>query len=115
MAGTKALASGNNRVVRLRHTIGIRLGDAAKQLASTSDSARLDAELLLAHVLGVNRAWLAAHADENAEAPEFEALIERRTAGEPLAYIVGYKDFWTLRLEVSPHVLVPRPETELVV
>ena len=93
----------------------MRLRDAAARLAATSDTARLDAELLLAHVLGVNRAWLAAHDDEIADAPGFHAFVERRAAGEPLAYIVGYKDFWTLRLEVTPHVLVPRPETELLV
>ena len=103
------------RAVSLKHTIGMRLGDAARVLAGTSESARLDAELLMAHVLGVNRTWLAAHADETAEAPAFQALIERRAAGEPLAYILGYKDFWTLRLDVTPHVLVPRPETELLV
>jgi release factor glutamine methyltransferase len=93
----------------------MRLGAAARQLAPSSDTARLDAELLLAHVLGVNRAWLAAHDEETVAAPEFQTLVERRAAGEPLAYIVGYKDFWTLRLEVTPHVLVPRPETELLV
>jgi release factor glutamine methyltransferase len=93
----------------------MRLAEAARALAATSDSPRLDAELLLAHVLGVNRAWLAAHADETLEAPEFHSLVERRAAGEPLAYIVGYKDFWTLKLDVTPHVLVPRPETELLV
>lgn len=93
----------------------MRLAEAAKVLAATSDTGRLDAELLLAHVLKVNRTWLVAHADETLEAAEFQPLIDRRAAGEPLAYILGYKDFWTLQLDVTPHVLVPRPETELLV
>ncbi len=105
----------------------MRLEHATRRLAATSDSARLDAELLLAHALGRSRAWLVAHADrvvqagsvdqarETGEPRDFEALIERRAAGEPLAYIVGHKHFWTLKLDVTPAVLVPRPETELLV
>ena len=92
------------------------LGEGARQLAAGSGTARLDAEVLLAHSLGVSRAWLAAHADDvAAAATPFASLIARRAAGEPLAYILGFKDFWTLRLRVTPAVLVPRPETELLV
>jgi release factor glutamine methyltransferase len=78
----------------------------------------LDAELLLAHALSMSRTQLKTHPEN---VPSFERarryteLIERRTAGEPVAYILGYRDFWTLRLAVSPAVLVPRPETELLV
>ncbi len=78
----------------------------------------LDAELLLSRVLGVPRARLRSHPEEPCSAEQqgrYLASIERRAAGEPLAYIVGHRDFWTLRLAVSPAVLVPRPETELVV
>jgi release factor glutamine methyltransferase len=78
----------------------------------------LDAELLLAHGLGAGRARLRSHPEEvpaAAAAACFLALIERRAAGEPVAYILGRKDFWTLELRVSPAVLVPRPETELLV
>jgi len=78
----------------------------------------LDAELLLAHALDVGRARLRSHAEEVPgpdAAARFIALIERRAAGEPVAYILGRKDFWTLELGVSPAVLVPRPETELLV
>jgi release factor glutamine methyltransferase len=78
----------------------------------------LDAELLLAHALETGRARLRSHPEEvpGADAAErFIALIERRAAGEPVAYILGRKDFWTLELSVSPAVLVPRPETELLV
>jgi len=78
----------------------------------------LDAELLLAHALGTSRARLRSHPEETPDAlrsRRYAELIERRAAGEPLAYIVGYKDFWSLRLSVTPAVLVPRPETELLV
>jgi release factor glutamine methyltransferase len=78
----------------------------------------LDAELLLAHAFGTSRARLRSHPEEMADAAKakrYAQLIERRAAGEPLAYIIGRKDFWSLRLAVSPAVLVPRPETELLV
>jgi release factor glutamine methyltransferase len=81
-------------------------------------SLSLDAELLLAHAFGTSRARLRSHPEELADvakAKRYAQLIERRTAGEPLAYIIGRKDFWSLRLAVSPAVLVPRPETELLV
>ena len=94
----------------------LELGTA--RLADHSESASLDAELLLAHVLNVARARFRSHpedvAAESARSRYLE-LIERRERGEPLAYIVGYRDFWTLTLAVSPAVLVPRPETELLV
>ncbi len=98
--------------------ISAALARAARRLASSSDSPRLDAELLLAHVLGVERGRLAALADRPfaaAEAAAFAALLARRAGGEPVAYLLGRRDFWTLTLEVGPGVLVPRPETELVV
>jgi len=76
---------------------------------------RLDAELLLANVCGHKRAWLFAHAEETA-APHarttFSALVSRRARREPLAYILGYKEFWSREFAVSPAVLIPRPETE---
>ncbi|HEY6864619.1 MAG TPA: peptide chain release factor N(5)-glutamine methyltransferase, partial [Burkholderiales bacterium] len=77
-----------------------------------------EARLLLAHALGVTRAQLVAHV-ERALAPaderRFTALVERRASGEPVAYIVGEREFWGLALRVSPAVLIPRPETELLV
>ncbi|QWT20339.1 peptide chain release factor N(5)-glutamine methyltransferase [Bacillus sp. NP157] len=79
---------------------------------------RLEAELLLGHALGVNRAWFFAHADDALPAADeavFDALVQRRVAGEPVAYITGYRDFWSLALEVTPATLIPRPETELLV
>jgi len=91
---------------------------AARALAQVSDTPELDAEVLLAHVLGARRARLKSHADEertDAERAAFERLIDRRATGEPVAYIVGSKEFWSLRLVVTTAVLVPRPETEVLV
>ena len=78
----------------------------------------IDARVLLGHVLGRNRAWLAAHADEplsRADAAAFAALAKRRRDGEPVAYLTGTREFWGLTLVVSPAVLIPRPETETLV
>lgn len=83
-----------------------------------SASAALEAEVLLAHVLGVGRAWLFAHAGEavpEGDASAFLQLVERRERGEPLAYLTGRREFWSLPLQVTPDVLIPRPETELLV
>ena len=80
--------------------------------------ARLEAELLLAHVLGQSRVYLYANYDAPSTGSEREAyrnLIKRRVAGEPLAYITGVKEFMSLEYEVGPAVLIPRPETELLV
>jgi release factor glutamine methyltransferase len=82
------------------------------------DDARADAELLLAHLLSRPRAWLYAHGDEPIPpelASRYEALLQRRATGEPVAYLVGRREFWSLDLEVTPDTLVPRPETELLV
>ena len=94
-------------------TAGAALASAASFLGT-----RLDAELLLAHVLDVSRANVIAR-DERELTPEeqgdFEQLLARRMSGEPLAYLTGTKEFWSLELEVTRDVLVPRPETELLV
>lgn len=79
---------------------------------------RLDAQLLLAHHLGVNRSWLIAHDDEvlsEATRQAVETELARRASGVPLAYLLGEREFHGLRLAVSPAVLVPRPETEHLV
>ncbi|HGM6732114.1 TPA: peptide chain release factor N(5)-glutamine methyltransferase [Stenotrophomonas maltophilia] len=80
--------------------------------------ARHEAELLLLHVLERPRSWLFAHATDPLPAAElatFEALLARRVAGEPVAYLTGRRGFWTLELDVDPATLIPRPETELLV
>jgi release factor glutamine methyltransferase len=98
-----------------------RAGDAYFELRrrlAASPSADLDAELLLAHVLGCGRAALAAAPERelsDAEARALAALAARRSEGEPVAYLTGRRAFWTLELEVTRDVLVPRPETELLV
>ncbi len=91
---------------------------AAAQLLACSSSPRLDAELLLAHVLGLDRTAIrTGDAIEVAPpaAQSFDALLARRRAGEPIAYLLGVREFWSLPLRVTPAVLVPRPETELLV
>lgn len=94
------------------------LADATARLAATSESAAADAEILLAHVLGCTRtklrAWPERGVNDTADR-EFEALIERRARGEPVAYLTGRREFWSLNLEVTPDTLIPRPETELLV
>ena len=89
---------------------------AAARLPTPED--RHEAEQLLAHALGRDRAWLFAHAIDELEAGQvaaFEALLARRIAGEPVAYLTGRRSFWTLELEVNADTLIPRPETELLV
>ena len=84
----------------------------------TSPTARLDAELLLAAVLGKPRSYLRTWPEHEPGAEQlaaFAALLERRRAGEPVAYILGHQGFWSLDLEVAPHTLIPRPDTELLV
>ena len=98
--------------------IGEALARATAQLADVSGSARLDAQVLLAHVLGLERGQLGAREAQvlgEAERQTFEGLLVSRARGVPIAYLVGSREFWTLRLEVDAAVLVPRPETELLV
>lgn len=97
-------------------TVRALLEEGARALSG--DEARREAALLLRHVLGVSEAWLVAHADDAIEMPQavaYRALIERRGRGEPVAYILGVRGFRDLALEVSREVLIPRPETELLV
>jgi release factor glutamine methyltransferase len=105
-------------------TVAALLAEGAQRLRASpagpggEATPELDAQLLLAHVLGVARARLRSHpetAPGAAAAGRYRVLIERRAAAEPVAYLTGEKDFWTLRLKVTPAVLVPRPETELLV
>jgi release factor glutamine methyltransferase len=102
-------------------TINRLLSEGARTLADSSgvgDAARLDAQLLLASVLAIPRAQLHSHPEAPvgaAAAERYLALLGRRVAGEPLAYITGRREFWSLDLTVTPAVLIPRPETELLV
>jgi len=92
------------------------LREAAARLPG--DDARHEAEQLLIHVLGVERAWLFAHATDTVDEDSrqrFELLLARRAEGHPLAYLLGRRGFWTLDLQVNTATLIPRPETELLV
>jgi release factor glutamine methyltransferase len=83
-----------------------------------SDTAQLDAELLLAAALGKPRSYLRTWPERELNAEQlrqFESAIQRRQQGEPVAYILGQQGFWSLDLEVAPHTLIPRPDTELLV
>jgi release factor glutamine methyltransferase len=91
---------------------------AARSLAAISDDARLEAEVLLAYALGVGRSRLLALGDSAPDAiarARFEALLRRRLAREPLAYITGSREFYGVDLACTPAALIPRPETELLV
>ena len=120
-------------------TIGAAIRGAAVRLAGSSETPRLDAELLMAEALGVTReAMILAGLHlpfvpsevEGREAGDafgarvstaldtngvFKALVYRRAAGEPIAYILGHRDFWTIRLKVAPGVLIPRPDSETLI
>jgi release factor glutamine methyltransferase len=98
--------------------IGLALEQAVGTIGGVTTTPRLDAELLLAHVLGIERSQLRARAERPLSGPEsarFDALVERRGRGEPVAYLLGRREFWSLPLEVNAAVLVPRPESELLV
>jgi len=99
-------------------TLGELLSDARARIAGSSSSASLDAQLLMSHVLGVGRAHVLAHPERILtpdESAHFQALVTRRAGGEPMAYIFGQRAFYDRDLLVSPAVLIPRPETELLV
>jgi release factor glutamine methyltransferase len=91
---------------------GVRL------LSEASDTPRLDAELLLAHALDVTRAALYMHRGEPVTASQcerYQVLLQARRAGQPVAQLIGEKEFWSLRLRINDNVLTPRPESELLV
>jgi release factor glutamine methyltransferase len=91
------------------------LADAARQLEPTSDTARLDAELLMAEALHIDRDRLILSPPDGAVPDRFWAMVERRKAGEPVAYITGRRAFWNIELHVGPGVLVPRPDSEVLI
>lgn len=81
-------------------------------------TARIEVQMLLQHVLGVSRAYLIAHADDildGEKLTDYHALLQRRLAGEPLAYVLGEREFFGLDFKVTPATLIPRPDTELLV
>ncbi|MDH5435765.1 MAG: peptide chain release factor N(5)-glutamine methyltransferase [Gammaproteobacteria bacterium] len=96
--------------MNIKHLITTAAGNLDK-----SDSARLDAEVLLSHVLNVDRSYLFAHPEQNISDNEkklFLKLIDKRIQGTPIAHLTGKKEFWSLQLQVTSDTLIPRPETE---
>jgi len=95
------------------------LAAATRRIGAESGSPGLDAELLMGHALGVSRDVLLLSRMDDPVPPDaagaFEALVERRWGGEPIAYILGVRDFWTIELRVGPGVLIPRPDTETLI
>ncbi len=94
------------------------LEDGTAILRAVSDSPRLEAELLMGLVLRKPRSFLHAWPERQLSAPDaerYEALLRQRFAGEPIAYMTGIREFWSMPLKVTPNVLIPRPETELLV
>ena len=100
------------------HNFASLLNAAARQLTSVSDAPRLEAEVLLAAALDRSRVYLHAWPErvpEPEQAARFADWLERRLCGEPVAYLLGRREFWSLDLEVTPDTLIPRPDTELLV
>ncbi|MCR4554985.1 MAG: peptide chain release factor N(5)-glutamine methyltransferase [Succinivibrionaceae bacterium] len=95
------------------------LSDGTAQLkAANGESPFVDARLLLAHVLGKSKEWLIIHDHDSVAEPEIENykfMIDRRKKGEPVAYIIGYRDFWDLKLRCNNTTLIPQPDTEVLV
>ena len=99
-------------------TLNTLLQQGQQQLTGSSESPRLDAEVLLGHILQVSRAHLYANPEREipvAQVTEFEHLINERHTGRPVAHLTGEREFWSLPFRVTPDVLSPRPETELLV
>jgi release factor glutamine methyltransferase len=91
------------------------LAEAARQLEPSSDTARLDSELLMAEAFHIDRDRLILAPPDRAVPQRFWDMVERRKAGEPVAYITGRRAFWNIELHVGPGVLVPRPDSEVLI
>jgi release factor glutamine methyltransferase len=91
------------------------LADATRKLEPTSDTARLDAELLMAESLNIDRDRLILSPPDRQVPDRYWSMVDRRSAGEPVAYITGRRAFWDIELHVGPGVLVPRPDSEVLI
>ena len=91
------------------------LADAARQLSGASDTPRLDAELLMAEALHIDRDRLLLSPPERKVPDRFWKMVKRRESGEPVAYVTGRRAFWNIELHVGPGVLVPRPDSEVLI
>lgn len=104
----------------MSQTVQQSLQSARQQLAQMvpASEASIEAQILLMHILGVNRAWLLAHATDvvpEQSVQDYTHLVQRRLQGEPVAYILGYREFFGLKLTVTSDTLIPRPDTETLV
>ena len=91
------------------------LDDATRQLSTTSDTPRLDSELLMAEALHIDRDRLLLSPPDRQVPDRFRDMVKRRSEGEPVAYITGRRAFWNIELHVGPGVLVPRPDSEVLI
>jgi len=91
------------------------LADATRQLSETSDTPRLDAELLMAEALHIDRDRLILNPPDRDPPKRFQMMLKRRLKGEPVAYITGRRAFWNIELHVGPGVLIPRPDSEVLI
>jgi len=91
------------------------LAEATRQLSETSDTPRLDAELLMAEALHIDRDRLILDPPDREPPKRFWTMVKRRTKGEPIAYITGRRAFWNIELHVGPGVLIPRPDSEVLI
>jgi release factor glutamine methyltransferase len=96
-------------------TVAAALRQATHSLAAASDTPRLDAEVLMAHALGISRSDLLLRHTRESAPDSFAALVERRTRHEPVAYITGQQEFFGLPFTVTPDVLIPRGDSEVLV
>lgn len=102
----------------MAETIRTALQHGVASLSKLSTDPHLEAAVLLSHCLGQPRSYLFAHDDEalpRKVVKEYQKLVKRRTSGEPYAYVAGIKEFWSLELQINEHVLIPRPDTEILV
>ena len=107
-----------NTLPHTGESIQTLLTNSVTRLSRTSDTPHLDAEVLLCHCLSKNRSYLRAwpeHHPSEMQSLQFRALIERRCQGEPIAYLTGQREFWSRPFKVSPDVLIPRPDSELLI
>jgi release factor glutamine methyltransferase len=98
--------------------IALLVNNGAKQLASLSDSAKLDVRLLLSFVIDKPLSYLLTWPDKQISQQQYQhflTLFDQRKQGKPIAYLIGFKEFWSLNIQVSPATLIPRPDTEVLV
>lgn len=111
----RELHAANSQSLHIRDVLA---GAVERLSAAGCDTPRLDAEVLLAQAVGQERTWLYLHVSDPLDEDQlnqFETLLRRREGRESVAYLLGHKEFFGLEFEVNPHVLIPRPETELLV